>query len=283
VIVASTTAISVAQPSTGLERDATVYGFKIHYAEAGQGPTVILLHGLGGDISRWAPTIAPLAKTFRVLVPDQIGFGNSDKPLANYHVGMLSDFLVGFMKAVGVARASLVGNSMGAFVAAYTAVHHPDLVDRLVLVDGAGYGGPRTTPMTPAEQHRRQIQNGVTLDETREFFRIMWFDKSRVTDTLVEQALTTRLRSAFAITKIQEAGDKGLGAISPKEMASITSPTLVVWGAHDELISPTVADRLVADIPGARKILIEDAGHLPQLERPDEFNEIVGAFLAASK
>ena len=67
------------------------------------------------------------------------GFGQSDKPLANYHTGMLAEFLAGFLKAVGVPKASLVGNSMGAGVALYTAVHFPDVVDRIVLADGGGF------------------------------------------------------------------------------------------------------------------------------------------------
>jgi uncharacterized Ntn-hydrolase superfamily protein len=97
-----------------------VLSFKIHYLEAGAGAPVVLLHGLGGDGSLWAPNIGPLAADFRIFALDQIGFGQSDKPLANYHTGMLSEFLVGFLKAIGVQKASLVGISMGGTVAAYT-------------------------------------------------------------------------------------------------------------------------------------------------------------------
>src|SRR5579859_6859564 len=131
----------VAQTPATMEKDATVLGFKLHYREAGRGAPVVLLHGLGGDGSRWAPNIGALAADFRVIALDEIGFGQSDKPLADYHVGMISEFLADFLKAIGVPQASLVGNSMGGFVAAYTAVHYPNLVDRLVLVDGAGYKG----------------------------------------------------------------------------------------------------------------------------------------------
>jgi pimeloyl-ACP methyl ester carboxylesterase len=120
------------------EKDVTVLGFRLHYREAGQGEPVVLLHGLGGDGSRWGPNILPLATNFHVIALDQIGFGQSEKPLANYHNGMLSEFLVEFLKALGIQKASLVGNSMGGYVAAYTAVHYPDTVDRLVLVDGGG-------------------------------------------------------------------------------------------------------------------------------------------------
>src|SRR5215470_15548873 len=88
------TATGAAQKSAAAEKDAFVLGFKLHYREAGRGAPVVLLHGLGGDGSRWAPNIEPLAKDFHVFALDQIGFGESDKPLANYHTGMLSEFLV---------------------------------------------------------------------------------------------------------------------------------------------------------------------------------------------
>src|SRR5580698_5275128 len=92
LIVAAATV--TAQTPAIVEKDATVLGFTLHYREAGRGAPVVLLHGLGGDGSRWAPNIGPLAADFHVIALDQIGFGQSDQPLANYHVGMLSEFLV---------------------------------------------------------------------------------------------------------------------------------------------------------------------------------------------
>ena len=110
------TSTAASQTHAVIEKNATVLGFKIHYLEAGKGTPVVLLHGLGGDGSRWAPNIGPLAASFRIIAPDQIGFGQSDKPLANYHTGMLSEFLIEFLKVIGIPKASLVGNSMGASV-----------------------------------------------------------------------------------------------------------------------------------------------------------------------
>src|SRR5689334_12545574 len=205
-----------AQPKVAVaSKNVAVNGFTLHYLEAGQGPALVLLHGLGGDGSRWGPNIEPLARDFHVFALDQIGFGQSDKPLANYHTGMLAEFLVGFLKAVNVPRASLVGNSMGAGVALYTAVHFPEVVDKIVLADGGGYRAPGAPPPAPAPEaaaqaaHRRQIQNSVTRAETREFFRILFHNKDLVTDRMVDDQLAMRLRSAFTITKMQEAGERG--------------------------------------------------------------------------
>jgi pimeloyl-ACP methyl ester carboxylesterase len=276
--------LATAQPrAAAAGKDVTVLGFKLHYLEAGRGAPVVLLHGLGGDGSRWGPNIEPLAKDFHVFALDQIGFGESDKPLANYHTGMLAEFLVGFLKAAGISKASLVGNSMGAGVALYTAVHYPDMVDRIILADGGGYraAAGAAPPPTPEAQRRRQLQNSVTRDETREFFRILFHDKRLVTEKMVDEQLTLRLRAAFTITKMQEAGERG--SLSEQEVRAVKAPTLVVWGKYDELANPAGADRLEKTIPGARKVIIDNCGHMPQLERADEFNRLVREFLLAAK
>ncbi len=274
-----------AQPRAAA-KDVTVLGFKLHYLEAGRGAPVVLLHGPGGDGSRWAPNIDALAKDFHVFALDQIGFGDSDKPLANYHTGMLAEFLVGFLKAVGVQKASLVGNSMGAGVALYTAAKFPQAVDRIVLADGGGYRGESARAAaapTPDALHRRQIQNSVTREETREFFRILFHDKSLVTDKMVDDQLAMRLRSAFTISKIQESGQQGLGSLTEAEVRAVKTPTLIVWGKYDELANPAGADRLEQAIPGSRKVIIDNCGHMPQLEKAGEFNRLVADFLSASK
>jgi pimeloyl-ACP methyl ester carboxylesterase len=285
VVAAVAAIVAAAQPrAAAAGKDVTVLGFKLHYLEAGRGAPVVLLHGLGGDGSRWTPNIEPLAKDFHVFALDQIGFGESDKPLANYHTGMLAEFLVGFLKTAGVPKASLVGNSMGAGVALYTAVHYPEMVDRIVLADGGGYrsaAGAAAPSPTPEALRRRQLQNSVTRDETREFFRILFHDKSLVTEKMVDEQLTLRLRAAFTITKMQEAG--GRGSLSEQEVRAVKAPTLIVWGKYDELANPAGADRLEKAIPGARKVIIDNCGHMPQLERADEFNRLVRDFLLTTR
>src|SRR5689334_4505382 len=242
-----------AQPKVAVaSKNVAVNGFTLHYLEAGQGPALVLLHGLGGDGSRWGPNIEPLARDFHVFALDQIGFGQSDKPLANYHTGMLAEFLVDFLKAANVPKASLVGNSMGAGVALYTAVHFPQAVDRIVLADGGGFRGAAASApaaTTADALRRRQLQNSVTREETREFFKILFHDKSLVTDRMVDDQLAMRLRSAFTITKMQEAG--GRGALTEQEVRSVKAPTLILWGKYDELADPAGAERLERTIPGS--------------------------------
>jgi len=127
------------QAGSKTEKFVTVYGAKIHYVETGNGAPLILIHGLADNVEIWDSVIPPLSAKLRVIAFDQIGFGQSDKPLLNYRVSTFVDFLDGFMKELKIERASLVGNSLGGWIATAFALAHPERVDRLVLCDAAGY------------------------------------------------------------------------------------------------------------------------------------------------
>jgi pimeloyl-ACP methyl ester carboxylesterase len=260
-------------------KDATVLGFRIHYLEAGRGDPIILLHGMGGEGARWMPTIRGLASHFRVMSPDQIGFGQSDKPLTMYHTGVFGGFLAGFMKAIGVPRAAVVGQSMGAGVALHLAVHHPEMVGRLVLVNGVGFRAASDPPPAPPNWRDRQMANAGTLEESRAYLEKIYFNRSLVTNQLVEQNLILRLRSAYTIESMQTANSRGLGGVTEEEVRAIKAPTLLVWGMNDPLSPVANAEKLQAVIKGSRKALIEGAGHFPFLEHPEKFNQIVLEFL----
>jgi pimeloyl-ACP methyl ester carboxylesterase len=259
--------------------DATVFGYKLHYLEAGRGEPIILLHGSGGEGARWMPTIEGLATSFRVIALDQIGFGQSDKPLTIYHSGVFAGFLSQFMKTIGMPKATIMGQSMGAGVALYLAVHHPEMVERLVLVDGGGYRSAAGTPAAPPNWHNRQIANAGTIEESREYLEKLYYDHSFVTDKLVEQNLMLRLRSAYAAESMQMAADRGLGGVTEDEVRGIKAPTLLIWGMNDPLSAVANADKLNGAIKNSRKVLFDKAGHYPFLEHADKFNQTVLEFL----
>jgi pimeloyl-ACP methyl ester carboxylesterase len=263
-------------------KDAIVFGFNLHYLEAGRGQPVILLHGTGGEGARWMPTIRVLAREFRVIALDQIGFGHSDKPLTTYHSGVFAGFVTGFMKAIGMPKASLVGQSMGAEVALSVAVQNPQSVDRLVLVNGGAFRSETAAPrMAPPDWHARQIANAATLAESREYLEKLYYDRSFITNELVEYNLIMRLRSAYTIESMQVAGDRGLGGLTEAEVRGIKVPVLLVWGANDKISPPANADRLHSVLMNSRTVLIDKAGHYPFLEHPDRFNQVVMEFLKA--
>ena len=169
----------------------TVYGVKIHYQEAGSGPAVILLHGLGGDVSNWAQTIGPLSQKYRVIVPDQIGFGRSDKPMINYRVGTLVDFLDGFYKELKLERASLVGNSLGG----WTAAAYTEKVERLVLVDSAGFA--ITGDVDP------RVLNGLnpsTRDAVKQVMSLVFYNKQYTSDAAVDLLFARKMTAGDSYT-----------------------------------------------------------------------------------
>lgn len=259
-------------------RDVTVYGQYIHYSEVGNGPPIILLHGLWGGLNEWEPIIEPLAENHRVIVMDFIGFHGSDKPDVQYHNALLSQFLVGFIEALELRDAILMGHAMGANTATYTAFHHPESVGGLILIDGAGYRNPdRDLSQPPSEGmlRFRRIATGSSLESTRGLLERRVNDPSLVTDEWVEDAYRMWINSAAAIgDMLLEGGD-----LAEDEMRQIKSRTLVVWGEYDRVFSPDNAERLGGDIEGSVVRIIERSGHLPQIEQTEAFLDAVLPFL----
>jgi 2-hydroxy-6-oxonona-2,4-dienedioate hydrolase len=276
VLVASITifAQATAQPAVA-DKTATVYGAKIHYLEAGSGPTVILLHGLGGDTSNWATTVAPLAARFRVIVPDQIGFGRSDKPMLNYRVATLVDFLDGFMKQLGVERASLVGNSLGGFTAAAYALAHPAKVERLVLVDAAGFSLPKEF-----DPRTLDALNPSTREQAKTILSLVFYNKQFTTDAAVDMMLTRRVAAGdgYTVQRFIDSIARGEDVLDGK-LGGIKQPTLIVWGREDQLTPMWMAERFKKEIAGSELLVIEKCGHVPPLEKAAEFNAAVIKFL----
>lgn len=277
-------AVAEAQHVPVTEKDVLVYGMKIHYLEAGRGAPVILLHGSGGEGARWMPTIQGLASTHRVIALDQIGFGQSEKPPANYHTGVFAGFLRGFMIATGILKATVIGQSMGAGVALYFAIHYPAMVDRLVLVNGGGFRSAGAAPPAPAsiDWHARQIANAGTLEESREYLEKLYYNDAFVTDELVESNLLLRLTSAYTVESLSRAAERGLEITREEDVRAMKIPTLLLWGKEDMLSGPASADRLHAAIAGSKKVFIEKAGHYPFIEQPAQFNRAVLDFLKAA-
>jgi 2-hydroxy-6-oxonona-2,4-dienedioate hydrolase len=258
---------------------ATVYGLKIHYLEAGSGPVVMLLHGLGGDVSNWAQNIGPLSQKYRVIVPDQIGFGKSDKPLINYRVATLVDFLDGFYKQVGVTRASLVGNSLGGWTVAAYALAHPEKVDRLVLVDAAGFAV--TGDLDP------RVLNGLnpsTRDAVKQVMGLVFYNKQMFESEAAVDAFFARKMAAgdgYTIQRFIDSITRGEDVLD-KRLGAIKQPTLIVWGREDGLTPLAMGERFNKEIAGSQLLVIEKCGHVPQLEKSAEFNAALMKFLSGA-
>jgi 2-hydroxy-6-oxonona-2,4-dienedioate hydrolase len=274
VLVSTVVVWAQAPPSKQVE----IFGQKIQYLEAGSGPTVILLHGLGGDKSNWAYTAPVLAKNYHVYVPDQIGFGESEKPLIEYRIGTLVDFLDGFYKKLGIAKAIVVGNSLGGWTAAAFTLAHPEKVDRLVLVDSAGYSLAKTG--VQAQRELLQVLNPSTVASEKALMGIILANKAMVTDAFAEGAFAQHMRrnDGYTIDRFLDSLFRNEDVIDGK-LGAIKVPTLVVWGREDGLIPLSAGQMMGTEIAGSQTVILDHCGHVPQIECAVPFNTTLLKFL----
>jgi 2-hydroxy-6-oxonona-2,4-dienedioate hydrolase len=258
------------QPTLPQEKITGVFGQNIHYFEAGQGPAVILLHGLGAVKEVWMPSFGALSPKYHVYAIDQLGFGHSDKPLLDYKIATFVDFLHGFMEAQNIGKATLVGNSLGGWIALDFAAQYPAMVDKLVLVDSAGL------PWTKASTIDL---NPSSLAATRTMLESLFYDKKMVADGFVRQVFAGRMSNNDGYTIQRTVAGFATPQFEDGKLSSIHAPTLVVWGRQDELIPLASGENLRDGITGAKLVVFEQCGHVPQLEKPAEFNQALLEFL----
>ncbi len=263
-------------PAGVQEKTATIYGTKIRYLEAGSGPAVVLLHGLGGDASNWQANISALAAKHHVFVPDQIGFGKSDKPFINYRVGTLVDYLSALYKEWKIDRATVVGNSLGGFTAAAFALAHPQKVDKIVLVDAAGFAAPKDT-----DPRIYNILNPATREGVRQVMSLVFYNKQLYTSDAAVDAFFTRKMQAgdgYTIRAFTESILRGEDMLDGK-LDAIKQPTLIIWGREDGLTPLAMGERFHKEIKGSQLVVFDKCGHVPQMEKAAEFNATLLKFL----
>lgn len=234
--------------------------YRVHTLESGAGAeAVILLHGLSGSGRWWRHTIPALARRYRVLVPDLIGFGATGCPGPLPEIAALAEILAEWATQTAAWPAHVVGHSMGGQLAIHLAARHPEAVARLVLADAAG-----------VRRHlgmRELLRFALELAPPRR-----WGDP-RFFPVILRDALHAGPRSIL----------RALGHILRDDvrplLARIRAPTLVLWGEWDALV-PLEGGRLLrARIPDARLAIVPRAAHNPMIDRPEAFNRLVLRFL----
>jgi 3-oxoadipate enol-lactonase len=268
-------------PSSNARRGsgiAEVNGARIVYDMAGSGHPVLLLHAGIGDRRMWDAQVPAFAEHFTVIRYDARGFGETRKPDAPFSPYQDA---IALLDHLGFPRAHVVGVSMGSQTAIEAAVAAPERVSALVAV------AARTgTPVSPAlragwdrvnELYEAGDIPGAVEDELR-----MWVDGPDRGPDAVDPELRERVRemNAALFVRDDEAGEEiPLDPPAAERLAEISAPTLIVYGDKDVIDVREAAPALVAAIPGARLAVIPDAAHLPQMEWPELFNEIVLGFL----
>lgn len=265
-----------ASPTVG--KFVTVFGARIHYVDVGSGPCVILLHGLADDIGVWESVIPALAAKRRVVALDQLGFGGSDKPLLSYRVSTLVDFLDGFLNELKIERASLVGNSLGGWVAADFALKHPDRAERLVLCDAAGYAAlPKS--MNPRTLSALRL---ASREDIRYLGPLTFHDKRFYEDADLAFKQRVAAGDSYTVSQILDSMIRGEDLLDNR-VAAINQPTLIVWGREDKLIPLSFGERFHQEIKGSQLRIIDNCGHMPHVECPEKFNAALVQFLGDTK
>ena len=270
-------------PRAGVEpRYQDVSGLRVHYVRKGRGPALILLHGLGSSIYTWADVIPALAQDHDVVAADLPGFGGSDVPdeLAS---SVYPATVLGLLDRLGISRATLVGNSLGGAVAVVLAARHPERVRRLVLLDSAGYNlEPSKRPMILRLVGSAPVAAALDALPIRRWLvtralRQVFYDPARVTPEKVEEYLAPLARPG-ATDAVRSLINDRSGFGLPALVSEVRVPTLIVWGRNDRWVPLADADRFAAAIPGSRKVVLEECGHVPQEERPAEIVHLLEEF-----
>lgn len=268
-------------------RHVDVDGVRTRVLTAGAGPDLVLLHGTGGHLEAYARDIAALAVDFRVTAYDMVGHGWSDLPDFPYTIDVLSDHLVGLLDVLNIRRAHLSGESLGGWVAAWTAAHHPRRVNRLVLNTP---GNIANKPEVMAKL--RDSTLAAVLDPhaatVRKRVEFLFHHKEMVTDELVELRRAVYCRPGFerAIRNtlvLQDPVVRKDFAWDPAWVGRIWAPTLLLWTDHDPTGGLDEADLLLRWLPDARLHVIADAGHWPQWEKPADYLRCHRDFLLLAK
>ncbi|MEO8345405.1 MAG: alpha/beta fold hydrolase [Betaproteobacteria bacterium] len=259
-------------PTLPQSRETAVFGQRIFYYDTGEGPPLVLVHGVGGDADQWAFCIDALATSNRVIALDLLGFGRSDKPQIDYRIAGFVEILDRFLGNLGIARAHLLGHSLGGWIVAAFALRFPERVDKLILNDAAGLD--EGACLMPVDL------NISTRANLRTAFEGLFHDKAMVTDALVDLAYSLHLERGDAPTirsvlqSFTQSGEK-----LDRTIAALRMPTLVLWGADDAITPPAMARVFHRDIAGSRLHIVDTCGHLPPLEKPAEFAAAVTNFI----
>jgi pimeloyl-ACP methyl ester carboxylesterase len=275
--------------------EIVLHGHRVRFHRAGDGPLLVLLHGIASTSDTWAPVASALAAHHTVLAPDLLGHGASAKPRGDYSLGAHASGVRDLVAALGYDRATVVGHSLGGGIAMQFAYQFPERVERLVLIASGGLG---------REVHA--LLRAATLPGSEVLLALLgggWLRATggAVASTLARLGLRTGEDLAGVTAGIGSLGDAGArgafvhtarAAIDPGgQRVSATDrlylaaklPTLIVWGERDPIIPAAHGRSAHAAIPGSRLELFAGAGHFPHREDPVRFVTVLEAFMRSTE
>ena len=270
-----------------------LHGDRVAYRDAGSGETLLLIHGMAGSSETWRAVIPQLAKKYRVIAPDLLGHGQSDKPRGDYSLGAFAVWLRDLLDELGVTRATIVGQSLGGGVAMQFVYQHPDYCQRLVLISSGGLGpdvgwtlrllsAPGAELILPVIAPKPVLNVGNKLRSWLSAAGIqsprgaeIWSAYSSLSDSQTRHAFLRTLRSVV---------DYRGQAVSALNRLHLTSelPTMAIWGDKDQIIPLDHAYAAQAARPGSRLEVLAGVGHFPHVERPTDVVDLIDDFITTT-
>jgi len=248
-----------------------VFDQRLAYYEAGprSAPVVILIPSLGWDAHAWSQNVPALARSYRVIVIDPLGTGQSDKPIIDYKMHTWTGGFAEFMRLRGIDRAAFVGAVMGGALAVQMALDHPERVRAIVVAASNSGPGPHAGPVrSPGEG-------------TRASMLASFFDTTLVTDSVVRERTALRQRAGDQHTIRSHLADHR-PRYTEAELARITVPALFVWCREDAMTPLSWGEDFAKPLPRGRLAVLDRCGHYPNIEQPAAFDAVLAEFLASA-
>ncbi len=264
----------------------TIHGMEVHYRDEGvvtDSIPIVLLHGTSASLHTWEATVQALKDEHRLLRMDLPAFGlTGPHPQHDYSVNMYLTFLNQFLQEKKIDRCYLMGNSLGGLIAWQYAATYPDQVEKLILLDAAGYPRINFKGNLAFQLARvpvlKEILKVITpLSLVRKSVEDVYGDKSKVSDALVEHYRDMACREGNREALVARLNFKE--TIDTTLITTINIPTLVIWGEKDQLILPTDALKFKRDLPNNETYLLPGIGHVPMEEAPEKVIPLINIFL----
>ena len=286
-----------AQPRSTMSHEdsfITLQGHRHRYIDTGgDNPSLLLLHGISCSLDFFEQVVPLFSKSFRVLAFDLLGFGRSDKPKkAPYSLELYGSLIREFLeKTAGKSRAQIfgLGHSMGGKYLLAAELLHPGTIDKLVLSNTDGFtelpGWVRTISWPGIRQLLKQLMTSEAV-ATKAFRAGFRYPETIDEDSFAKNLLVARNRDAVDTVMALNRNYRQLDLAHTglrKRLQTLKVPVMILWGDHDQYISPSVAGTVHEEIPGSELYVFENCGHSPMLEYPELFSEIVSGFLLNDK
>lgn len=268
-------------------RFVEVDGVNYHYHDVGTGEPLVLIHGGGPGASGWSNysrNVDALARKYRLIIPDLVGYGKSDKPvLEGGRFGIYARGMLGLMSGLGIEKAHVVGNSLGGGTAIKMALEAPERIGRLVLMGPAGLLAPSTPMPTVGVRQIMEFYGGEgpTREKLRAFLQTMVYDSSFLTEELLDDRVAAATQpDLLANPPLGRGGPPPIEALWKENLASIAHDTLILWGREDRVNPMDMHLTLLSQLPNAQFTVFTRCGHWVQWEKARAFNALVVSFLS---